>query len=687
MADAEPGPAPAAPPAKRSRSRTGCLTCRKYHKRCCETRPLCTRCARLGHDCTWPAAVQKSRSNRSGSTSATIPTVPLPPVVPVASTSTSTSAPEPSAMWATGPPAMPDPLLWSAATGSGGSATSASGLSLSSSPPGLPALFGGTGMGDSNQVFDFEMLAQPLANDAQPALDQHGDTEWQQALSQLVHDLFGGAGEGGADPSAAAASGAGAFAGDGFSAALTDPVPDPGPVQNALVEFYQHCADLTAAAAPRAVAAAPGSDPLPEIYNCKKGSHVLELLPTAFIWLNAYKIGNELPLLAGYARYMDTFLATSHEVVCSAALTSGGAFLAVQRFDDECSIELKKAIGEAFLNATGISFVDMSDAAAAINRQLGSIREKVAPALEAFLEDPNQSVPAKVSCLYDIAMTEDLLDGAAQCAQTLDRITSIVKTAFPTFSTLHLTDLAGFQHQAFGKWIGADVLSSILRNRRTCFVYTCDETPSELQRDPSEVTGIEWLFACPDVIMCSMASISNLACDIRADPSAYDSTGQLALQYAMRRDLLFDTITSYTPRLKPHLRGSAFHNVTRIAAQEVWRAAALIHFHQVLYALPAEHDTLQRILASFFEVYAVVEQGLPALLMGPMAVPMFLASTIATTPDAQYRLRRRHEMLHPYTGPRDCHRFVEKLWRLSFAQGKQVDWHKLAEQEKPLAYL
>jgi hypothetical protein len=39
---------------KIKRSRMGCLTCRQRKKRCCEARPYCGECARLGLKCTWP---------------------------------------------------------------------------------------------------------------------------------------------------------------------------------------------------------------------------------------------------------------------------------------------------------------------------------------------------------------------------------------------------------------------------------------------------------------------------------------------------------------------------------------------------------------------------------------------------------------------------------------------------------
>jgi hypothetical protein len=207
-----------------------------------------------------------------------------------------------------------------------------------------------------------------------------------------------------------------------------------------------------------------------------------------------------------------------------------------------------------------------------------------------------------------------------------------------------------------GKWFGSDIFSSILRNRRTTFIYTCDAPTDEKYNNPSTVVGVEWLFACPDIILVAMATTSNLAADIRADSTAFIG-GQLAPHFSAQPDQIFSTLCNYNPRLTPCLRGSSFYNVTRIAAQEVWRQAALIHFHQVLAGLPAEHPTLQDCLKSLLSVYAIVEQGLPALLCGPMTVPMFLASTIAISPQDHNRLRRRHE------GELSCFGWLLSLFR------------------------
>jgi hypothetical protein len=41
------------------RSKSGCLVCRRQHKKCDERRPVCSRCLAKGKDCQWPVTVQR----------------------------------------------------------------------------------------------------------------------------------------------------------------------------------------------------------------------------------------------------------------------------------------------------------------------------------------------------------------------------------------------------------------------------------------------------------------------------------------------------------------------------------------------------------------------------------------------------------------------------------------------------
>lgn len=47
---------------KVKRSRMGCLACRHRKKRCCETKPRCAECSRLGLNCTWPVPGSEYRN-------------------------------------------------------------------------------------------------------------------------------------------------------------------------------------------------------------------------------------------------------------------------------------------------------------------------------------------------------------------------------------------------------------------------------------------------------------------------------------------------------------------------------------------------------------------------------------------------------------------------------------------------
>lgn len=52
---------------KTKRSRMGCLTCRHRKKRCCERRPRCQECERLGLKCTWPVPGLEHRNRPKNS--------------------------------------------------------------------------------------------------------------------------------------------------------------------------------------------------------------------------------------------------------------------------------------------------------------------------------------------------------------------------------------------------------------------------------------------------------------------------------------------------------------------------------------------------------------------------------------------------------------------------------------------
>jgi hypothetical protein len=157
---------------------------------------------------------------------------------------------------------------------------------------------------------------------------------------------------------------------------------------------------------------------------------------------------------------------------------------------------------------------------------------------------------------------------------------------------------------------------------------------------PDDVFGLQWLFGCPDELFCALAATSNLACDIESDPLAHTSLGLLP-HYEYRASDLHAHISSFTPTLPSRLRGTGTHNAARTAVQELWRQTAYILYYQTIgYA--AEHRSMQSALREFRELCRIIELGLPALLYGSLALPLFLAATVAVTPEDRNDLRLRH---------------------------------------------
>lgn len=228
--------------------------------------------------------------------------------------------------------------------------------------------------------------------------------DWQNSMDKLIQDLITTENDGILTTQSAMLSI------DGPQNGLPAPV-EPTPIQNALSEFFRHCDELRRTAASRTGTTEGKDNPLPQIYNCKNGSHVLELLPTAFIWLNAYKIGNELPLLGGYAKYMDGFfqqprgglLSGTHlrrRLPCRSAIRrrvlrpSPSVQLSTPYLFSSCSIvqiEFRQSTGEAFLSATGIELVDLADAAASINRKLTGLLSTLQSLLDSPVLSSNHS--------------------------------------------------------------------------------------------------------------------------------------------------------------------------------------------------------------------------------------------------------------------------------------------------------
>jgi hypothetical protein len=184
---------------------------------------------------------------------------------------------------------------------------------------------------------------------------------------------------------------------------------------------------------------------------------------------------------------------------------------------------------------------------------------------------------------------------------------------------------------------------------------------------------------CPDVISVALANISNLASELSSVSAAGTSKHILAPAYESRAKSIWLMIASFSPSIPPSLRGTSLYNSTRVAIQELWRQTAQIHYYQAIYQRRPSDPALQACLAQVFGLCDIIDFGLPGLLYGPLALPIFLAGTIAIEPNQQKRIRQRLSALYEAAAFRDMHHFIERLWAESADTIELADWRRAAK--------
>lgn len=125
-------------------------------------------------------------------------------------------------------------------------------------------------------------------------------------------------------------------------------------------------------------------------------------------------------------------------------------------------------------------------------------------------------------------------------------------------------------------------------------------------------------------------------------------------------------------------------NLAHLAVQEIWRHATWIHYHQRVYRRSPLEEPLASSLTQILHLLDVVERHLPEAARGggleaPLALPVFLASTIAVKDEDRRKCRVWMDRLGRYRGFGENLAFVDKLWWESDLQGVPLDWHEARE--------
>lgn len=102
-------------------------------------------------------------------------------------------------------------------------------------------------------------------------------------------------------------------------------------------------------------------------------------------------------------------------------------------------------------------------------------------------------------------------------------------------------------------------------------------------------------------------------------------------------------------------------NVSQLACQELrvfssnpfiplivyfsWRQASWLQYHQGIFRRSADHPEIKAALSCMLQLFDVAALQLSASFRGPLALPIFLASSVALTEEDRKKCRKHMENL------------------------------------------
>lgn len=152
-------------------------------------------------------------------------------------------------------------------------------------------------------------------------------------------------------------------------------------------------------------------------------------------------------------------------------------------------------------------------------------------------------------------------------------------------------------------------------------------------------------------------------------------------------------LRAYVPSTSPDdldVDTDSIELVAASAVQEVWRQAALIHLYQSIFHSPADYPPLQACLHQILQLAKVIDISGPLRLETILALPVFLAATLAIS-EKDRQACRAHLNTESGISKAAAHKqnkaFIEDLWARRDREGPGVDWHDYASEERGPAFL
>ncbi|CAE6472283.1 unnamed protein product [Rhizoctonia solani] len=279
------------------------------------------------------------------------------------------------------------------------------------------------------------------------------------------------------------------------------------------------------------------------------------------------------------------------------------------------------------------------------------------------LEVENSSISpwVKLAGLWEL-MNYEYYDGNLSSYYThLNQAASIVRLAIES-NNIDLLNLSGEQTFDLRCFAWCDILSSMALSRPTLLGYDSDihNLPKDGDfTDPDK--GIEWIFGCPDVLAVLMARTSALR---HSRASCEEKVARGSEIQQLIQDWGFRPVLAQRSALR----------VARLAAQEIWRHAAILYIHQSIFKSDPSHPVVKSSVKHIIQMASTLIPG-----MNPdcfLSVPYFIAGSFAISQKDRYTLRSRLLTCGNERFLRNLVAALDDLWEETDATGSLTTWSK-----------
>ncbi|CAE6436565.1 unnamed protein product [Rhizoctonia solani] len=213
-----------------------------------------------------------------------------------------------------------------------------------------------------------------------------------------------------------------------------------------------------------------------------------------------------------------------------------------------------------------------------------------------------------------------------------------------------------------------DILDSMSTSRPTQCKYISDLEHIS-QADIGPESGIEWIYGCPNVLAVLLARTTALR-------HAQLSDQETALQGSEMEQI----IRNWQFR---HVRATgSLLRVSRIAAQEIWRHAAILYVHHAILKSDSSHPLVKDSVKNIIKLASTLKPGVTPDCF--LAAPYFIAGSFAASQRDRYILRSR--LMNCGNGGYlwNLATTLDELWKESDKTGRLTSW---SESETPRVVL